>query len=323
MSSHGKRRNDKHLIDEAGVKLLRRLIPKHWVLREYRPDYGLDFAVEVFQNDKSIGETTETLGEHFFIQLKSTTSPSLAGHKILSRGNVEKADEALTKELIAKIDTYRFSLEMSELVTVERMGVGVPVLLVIADLVADRCSFVCLNDYIDKILIPRHDNYRDTKHRTVHIPLSNAIGTEVGVIALRWYAKRAKLLAAFQRFTFQYSELQFAENGDWRALAAHFAKRISGYDFWDDVEMCPIIEHYRDGLRRFIETGQPRLLERNIPLVNIKTFEGEMNAHQRKQDVYQLWHGLSVLPKNYEDVWREWFLPTALGHLTSAPPDAS
>lgn len=41
----------------------------------------------------------------------------------------------------------------------------------------------------------------------------------------------------------------------------------------------------------------------------------------KKVDVFQLWHGLSVLPKNYEDSWREWFLPTELGQAMSAPPD--
>lgn len=78
------------------------------------------------------------------------------------------------------------------------MGIAVPVLLVIADLATQRCSFVCLNDYIDKILIPRFKNYRDKQSRTIHIPIYNEIRTDHGLVALRWYAKRPKLLAAFQ-----------------------------------------------------------------------------------------------------------------------------
>jgi hypothetical protein len=46
-----------------------------------------------------------------------------------------------------------------------------------------------------------------------------------------------------------------------------------------------------------------------------------MDDHLRKVDVFLLWHGLSVLPNNYEDVWREWFLPTDLGQAISAPPE--
>ena len=40
------------------------------------------------------------------------------------------------------MDTYRFSLERAELVTVERMGVGVPVMLVVADFEAEKYCFV-------------------------------------------------------------------------------------------------------------------------------------------------------------------------------------
>lgn len=100
------------------------------------------------------------------------------------------------------------------MVTVERIGIAVPVLLVIADLKASRCVFVCLNDYIDKILIPRYDNYRTKEHRTVHVPVANEIGSERGTIALRWYAKRSKLLGAFQRFTYQFAELQHVADGN-------------------------------------------------------------------------------------------------------------
>jgi len=38
-----------------------------------------------------------------------------------------------------------------------------------------------------------------------------------------------------------------------------------------------------------------------------------------RQEVAELWRLLSVLPRNYEEVSREWFLPTALGYLSSYP----
>ncbi|MCR9136419.1 MAG: DUF4365 domain-containing protein [Alphaproteobacteria bacterium] len=319
MARPAKRRAPQHLIDERGIALLKRKIPENWVLREYRPDYGLDFAVEVFDGEGS--PFPQTLGEHFFIQLKSTESPKIGALQLHKRGNVEKGGEELNSQPVMSLDTYRLSLETTELVTVERMGVGQPVLLVVADIERQICCFVCLNDYVDKILIPRFDEYSHAEHRTVHIPCNNDLSTDIGKVALRWYAKRSKLISAFQRFTFQYSELRGAEDGDWRSLAEHFAQKIARYDFWDDLEMCPIIGYYRDGLRRFINEGQPRLVERSIPLVDVITFEDEMDDYSKKVDVFQLWHGLSVLPKNYEDIWREWFLPTELGQAMSAPLD--
>jgi hypothetical protein len=319
----GKKRSEQHLIDQDGIRLLQSKLPRHWILREYRPDYGLDFTIETFKAGiaatPEARPTYETLGEHVFVQLKSVAAPEVHPFAIYSRGNVEKAPERLDRsDKVAEIETYRFQLEMSELVTVERMGIGVPVLLVIADLERQRCSFVCLNDYIDKILVPRHDDYHAAGSRTIHVPLWTEIGSDVGMVAMRWYAKRAKLLAAFQRFTYQYSELQWHEHEDWRGLATYFGKRIIDYDFWDDAEMCAPIPYHAAGLRRFLETGQPDYFKvpAEVPEGADPEFFGD---HFRKLDVFELWRLLALLPKTYEDVWREWFLPTGIGHLSSAP----
>lgn len=311
-----KKRSEQHIIDQAGERLLRSKLPGHWVIREYRPDYGLDFTIETFKAGEKQGgapATYETLGEHVFVQLKSVNSPEIKPLAIYGRGNVEKARELLNREdKVTDLDTYRFQLETSELATVERMGIGVPVLLVIADLAAHRCAFVCLNDYIDKILVPRHVDYKTKDSRTIHVPRYNEIGTGRGLVALRWYAKRPKLLAAFQRFTYQYTELQWAEHGNWRELAELFAQRIVPYDFWDDTEMCVPIGYNASGLRRFIATGQPGFMKISHELPSGFDPE-EMAKHIAKMDVFELWRLLALLPRTYEDVWREWFLPTALG----------
>ena len=53
MHEKAKQRVVKHLIDQDGIQLLRAKLPRHWVLREYRPDYGLDFSIEAFSDDKA------------------------------------------------------------------------------------------------------------------------------------------------------------------------------------------------------------------------------------------------------------------------------
>ncbi|MGB7374180.1 DUF4365 domain-containing protein [Pontixanthobacter sp.] len=323
--SVGKRRADQHLIDQDGISLLRANLPRHWLLREYRPDYGLDFTIETFKTADPGSSATrvatyETLGEHVFVQLKSLTEPDVYSLDIYGRSNVEKGPEQLNrKDKIGTIETYRIQLEMSELITVERMGIGVPVLLVVADLSRQRCSYVCLNDYIDKILIPRHVDFRKARSRVIHVPIWTEMASEAGLAGLRWYGKRAKLLAAFQRFRYQYSELQHRDNGDWRPLARYFAERIIPYDFWDDTEMCELISYYGSRLRQFLATGQPgciTLLEDAVP----ESFRNEeFFEHMKQQDVFELWRCLSHLSNLYEDVWREWFLPTGLGQAVSAP----
>jgi hypothetical protein len=60
-----KSRNEQHLIDDAGVRLLRSRLPPDWVLRDYKPDYGIDFALEIFRAPDGKGRNRrhyETLG---------------------------------------------------------------------------------------------------------------------------------------------------------------------------------------------------------------------------------------------------------------------
>ena len=306
----GKKRTTEHLVDQQGEALFKANLPVHWIVREYRPDYGLDFTIELFKAGKvqeGKSATFETLGEHVFVQLKSTETEAPKTMPIYSRSNVEKSSETLSNaEQVAKIDAYRLRIETSELVTVERMGIAVPVLLVVSDLSVQRCSFICLNDYIDKILVPEREDYRTAHRRSVYVPVRNEIGSYSGQVALRWYAKRPKLLAAFQRFTYQYSELRQAQQERFFTLATYFAHRILEYDFWDDTEMCPQISSLATELRQFVDAVSPNPVDASP-------------AYHQMGDVLELWSKLAALPKYYEDVWREWFLPTALGELTSTP----
>lgn len=311
-----KSRVEQHLIDTDGEKLLRSSLPRHWLLREYRPDYGLDFALEIFEKISDSTKTNhqyQTLGEHIFIQLKSVTGIDKLPLKLYSRVNVEKQKEVLDKnEIVGITDTIRFQLETSELLTVERMGIGIPVLLVVANLDENKCYFVCLNDYIDKILIPKHGDYTSKGSRTTHIPVENQVNCdEPGITALRWYAKRSKLYSAFQRFLYQEMELKYINDPEKGVeLAKYFAEKILRYDFWNSTEMCPIINKYGENVKKFIECGHPHLFS--------SPSQEELCSEEIWYEVMKLWGYLTLLARSYEDVWREWFLPTALGYETSS-----
>ena len=82
-----KKRPTSHITDSAGAQLLRHAFPEEWVVREYHPDYGIDFAVEVFDSQEG---GFVTLGEHFFVQLKSHAAAhwrdqAKAGHLVDAR----------------------------------------------------------------------------------------------------------------------------------------------------------------------------------------------------------------------------------------------
>ncbi len=327
-----KKQSEQHIIDAEGERLFRAQLPSHWILRPYRPDYGLDFTLEIFARSKdrpTATQTYETLGEHIFIQLKSSRTVNVRPLKIYGRSNVEKAREHLDKKkLVGVLDTARILIETSELVTVERMGISVPVLLVLADLEKGKCYFVCLNDYIDKILVPRNRNYAIGGHRTVHLPVINSFEIHsFGHNALRWFGKRAKLYSAYQRFVYQATELNYAlKTESFPSLARYFAAKIVNYDFWDDTEMWPILSHYGKAIQHFLTTGQPGIMRINERSISDAT-DGDYQHSQalidelRRQEIIDLWRRLSVLPRNYEEVQRERYLPTEVGYLTSFSND--
>jgi hypothetical protein len=67
-----KKRPNSHIIDTAGAQLLRRVLPDAWVVREYQPDYGIDFAVEAFDSYGgsfvSLGGVTRVRHEYGLIE---------------------------------------------------------------------------------------------------------------------------------------------------------------------------------------------------------------------------------------------------------------
>jgi len=327
MAQRSKRRTQQHIIDTEAEELLRSKLPKYWVVRNYRPDYGIDLAIELFE-DPDPGDKnapSDTLGEHLFVQLKGIRGPEVRTERVYARRNVEREPLHEDKREFLDIEVFKKSLKTPELVTVQRVGAGVPVLLIIADLARERCHFVCLNDYIDKILVPQHPSYTSTGSRTIKIPVRNEVASEeLKLIPFQWYGKRPKLFAAFQKFHYQYRELKHSlGTTDFRRQAVHFARILEAYDFWDALGSWAIIGHYYRVLRNFLDTGQPQLIGKMLGFTQLESHPDSdvdvVRKELRDQEVLLLWNGLEILPRNYEEVCREWFLPTYLGQISSYP----
>lgn len=204
------------------------------------------------------------------------------------------------------------------------MGVGMPVLLVIADTVLKKCYFVCLNDYIDKILSPSSSDYRAQGSHYIYVPTLNCIeACGNGSVALRWYAKRPKLFAAFQRFYNQRNELIYSTGDRKMELANYLASRILQYDFWGDMNHWSSFKIHHDMLMSFVATGSHGMnnIENNAISEILGNLEEddklELMHYLASNEIDQLWDSLCGLSKNYENVWREKYLPTALGFILS------
>lgn len=59
------KRPDQHITETKSQRIFERIVPFEWVCREIKPDYGVDYLVEVFENNISTGKT-------FFVQLKGS-----------------------------------------------------------------------------------------------------------------------------------------------------------------------------------------------------------------------------------------------------------
>ena len=253
---------------------------------------------------------------------------------------------ALREDASRSVDlpVARLQLETSELLTVQAMGAALPVILLLVELSTGRIYFVCLNDLIEKVILPQDPEYSSKESKVIHIPLSNSLraGDTGSLGPLRLYAKRPKLHAAFQKFSYQRHELEFtvgtisAAAGEERRTRAmeeaveqlrHFLAVVLRYDFWQSTPQWPLIacSHREitgladvlargavhqdpDVLREYL-LNQPRMW-RDERFVHALDVEGVQEMFF--QETLLIWSRLQNLAGVYEELIRESFLPTYL-----------
>lgn len=134
-------------------------------------------------------------------------------------GNATKAD----------IDVLKFSIDVSLLKLAERMGSGIPVLLIVVDLVMQQAYQVCLNDYIRYVLPEQNPKFREQKNVTVYIPTENKISNQM----FMWYGKRAKMYALFQEIHAVPDDCIYAEGKELIKKIQQLLYRIQNHDAWN------------------------------------------------------------------------------------------
>ena len=256
----GKKRPIAHIKGETGVQVLKRHLPREWVPREYVPDYGIDLSVELFSPAEG-GYVTK--GEHVFFQVKATDSIEKVPYKIYPRMNVEKEYRGVSGESI-EIEAVKFVLDTDLLFTIETMGSAVPVILAIVDLVTENIYFVCLNDYIEKVLIPEDSDYAQKGHKTIYVPATNLLNSDVGMKAVEWYGKRAKLYALFNKIHYQAQELHYCMDYEITERVDHFLKILMKFDAWSASEYWGILAEVRKEAEYYISNGITIEAERTI-----------------------------------------------------------
>jgi hypothetical protein len=331
-------------MEDRSMRIVRDLLPEHWVIRDYRPDYGLDLAIELFELVAADPKVATTLGETLFVQVKSTDVVDARRLRVHARRNVEKGPPRENPDESVEIEVAALRLETSELLTVQAIGSAIPVLLFLVELSTRRIYFVCLNDLIEKVILPRDPSYAARESRVLHIPLANCIHADdpVSIRPLETYARRPKLYAAFEKFAYQHHELghallactDAAPEGDQREAATavldlvrHFLSVILRYDFWTRIpEWQPISHSHRElaalhglllarGVEHDLHALQTYLMHE--PAMNrdpdwVRSMDLTEARTHLLHHIDHIWHRLANMSRIYEELGREWFLPTHL-----------
>jgi hypothetical protein len=323
-----KRRTLGHVRGERGIEIVRGKLPRHWVVRELHPDYGLDLHIEVFEPPTQDAFHADTLGEHFFAQVKTVEATSTIRMEVRNRPNVAKfrlSGTSAASETTETLDVISFSLDTPELRTVEAMGASLPVLLLLVDEKAERVYYVCLNDYVSKVLLPEQATYAHQDSWTIHVPAFNLLdagGPEFSYVRL--LARRSKLYGAFATFTYQFHELRMALPTEAEGLPATIAA-------FRDTRLSEMLDVFVTADLRLGIWGRAGVGFWS-PLGDVHAALERVARTLRGDEVITPDDFLSLamrsfsmaagLGRMYEELCREWRLPTALGAAVLAAEHA-
>lgn len=261
-----KKRSLQHVIGDDAVRILRsKVFPREWVVREIHPDYGIDLDVELF-DDKSM-----TLGEHIFVQVKGTE-------------NIKFGTVSINNSIISAV---KFSIEVSEINLIERMGSAIPVLLMVVDITSEKVYQICLNDYIKKVLPIKNPNYRNQRSITIYIPKQNEIYKDK-LDVLKWYGKRTKIYSIFHEMLVDIADMKYMDRKEKIKFGKQIVAHYITYDLLNSEDVWPIL----GSLREMISTMNDNdcILPRAISFVKHSLEPGED------------WEHSTVYTSDYEEV---------------------
>lgn len=312
-----KRRSIQQIMEEKSLEILRRNIPEEWVIHDYRPDYGIDLVIEIFEYIDSKRKVAETLGEQIFVQVKAVEKAKLTKFKVFSRKNVEKYPLNLRKSF-REIDVVKFTIDTSLLLTIQSMGSAIPVILFVVDLETEEIYYLCLSDYIDKFLYHEDPKYYEKEKKVIYIPVKNKFSNIKNLLEpLKFYSKRTKFYSAFMKFNYQYEEIQYESSLE---MIKHFIRLIKGLDIWR-FSNFQIFKEYYDKIIILEQILYENDLIKKIELIKKTTKINEEEYYSNKREVEEiiinfivkpLWRNLNNLSNMHEECWRELFLPTHL-----------
>jgi hypothetical protein len=319
-----KERVDAHLSEDVSEAVVKKHLPSEWVMRKLHPDYGVDVSIEVFER---VSTKIPTMGEFLFVQLKSTSNLLESVLKIRERGNVEKAIDAEQGQYFFELDIIKYTVDSDTIDNARLMGPSTPLMLFVVDIKNEEVYYICLTDYYDKILEPRGFDFKKQNSVTINIPKSNRLSDPHSPEAMRFFATRAKLYAMFNLAQFQFRESRYLldafsshehidEMADNYKIIDRFARRLRAMPIWGRPTIWQLMRDYRERLDRIIseiESGALEKITDGIRRFLVGDDEGLHELMKFTRLCTLSWEQFSAIGQTFEDLVREWFLPTLQG----------
>jgi hypothetical protein len=327
-----KERVDAHLSEDASEAIVKQHLPNEWVMRKLHPDYGVDVSIEVFER---VNTKIPTMGEFVFVQLKSRQELTGSCLKISERGNVEKAIDSEQGRYFFELDVVKYVIDSDTIDNARLMGPSTPLMLFVVELKTKEVYYICLTEYYDKILEPRGFDFSAQKSVSINIPKSNRLSDQRAHEVMRFFATRAKLYAMFNLAQFQFRESRYLldvftshEHVDELAenykIIERFARRLRAMPIWERPTIWQLMRDYRDRLDRIIseiEGGALSKIKKGIDEFLAGDDKGLAELMAFSHLCILSWKQFSAIGQTFEDLVREWFLPTFAGQIGSGNSD--
>ena len=143
------KRPPEHIREDVSRKILEKIIPSEWILRDIDPDYGIDKSLEIVENEI-------VTGKEILIQLKGTQRIDIHGDHI---------------SFSIDTDHLKYYLEKD-----------VPVFLIIVDVVKEKCYWIFLQQYTYDVLNINNPSWVDQKTITIRIPIMQQVSDTLNQI---------------------------------------------------------------------------------------------------------------------------------------------
>jgi hypothetical protein len=310
-------------MEDESYQIIKRHIPKEWVIREFnRPDYGIDIIIELF--NKIDDEISETLGEFIYVQVKSVKNITVVNENIFNVGNVAKGIWKEDKSEYVKADVVKYVFDTDSIYTIQSLGASVSVLLFVVDINTSDVYFICVNDYIDKIILPKNPDYTNQSSITLTIPALNKLqNVDISNNALKFYGKRAKLLSAFSKFSYQKNEIAHVFGFKFFPIWSYWDE-LEKNKVYDKDEITTMLLYFINQIEdldiwTYSEWAVLPMAKNDLMKIKLALQDDKDNWESLRDKIIVLWHQLTNLGAMYEDICREWFLPKTVSLMTSYP----